>query len=151
MEEFSERTLVESGRGVPRTGSSNDRGRELNVDSSFNPNGFTIVDFLPQGDSFTAQYFVDQILKPLSQECSTKSADIAGRSLRLHFDTSRYYIAKIAAEEMALLKCKSLPHAPYSLDLAFADFHLFHVLNQKLHGIDVSDDEELKSEILTIF
>jgi hypothetical protein len=30
----------------------------------FNPNGFAIVDLLPEGDSFTAQYFIDQILKP---------------------------------------------------------------------------------------
>jgi hypothetical protein len=95
MDECSERMLVESGRGASRTGSSNDRGREINVDSFFNPNGFAIVDLLPQGDRFTAQYFIDQILKPLGQEHSTKSAHIARRSLRLHFDNSRCYPAKI--------------------------------------------------------
>jgi hypothetical protein len=63
MEEVSKRMLVESGRGAPRTGSSNDQDREINVDSFLNPNGFAFVDFLPLGDSFTAQYFIDQILK----------------------------------------------------------------------------------------
>jgi hypothetical protein len=54
-------------------------------------------------------------------------------------------------EEMTGLKCKSVSHPPYSPDLAIADFSLFSVLKQKLQGIDVSDDEELKIEILTIF
>jgi hypothetical protein len=44
-----------------------------------------------------------------------------------------------------------MPHPPYSPDLTIANFYFFGVLEQKLQGIDVSDDEELKSEILTIF
>jgi hypothetical protein len=34
---------------------------------------------------------------------------------------------------------------------AVIGFDLFGVLKGKLHGIEASDDEELKSEILTIF
>jgi hypothetical protein len=41
-------------------------------------------------------------------------------------------------------------HPLYSPGLAIADFHLSGVLKQKLQDIDVSNDEELKSEILTI-
>jgi hypothetical protein len=59
--------------------------------------------------------------------------------------------AKIVSEEMTHLKCKRALYPPYSPDLAIADFYLFGVLKQKLQDIDVSDDEELKSEILTIF
>jgi histone-lysine N-methyltransferase SETMAR len=143
--------LVKSGRKVSRTDSPNDRGREINVGSLFNPNGLAIVDLLPQGDSFTAQYFNDQILKPLNQGHSMKSADIAGRSVRLHFDNSRCHTAKIVSEEMTCLRCKRVPHPPDSPDLAIADFYLFRILKHKLQGIDVRDDEELKSEILTIF
>jgi hypothetical protein len=65
MKEFPERMLIEFGRGALRMDSSNDRGREINIDD-FHPNGFDIVDFLPRGDSLTAQDFVDLILKPLS-------------------------------------------------------------------------------------
>jgi hypothetical protein len=109
------------------------------------------VDLLPQGDSFTVQYIIDQILKPLSQAHSTKSADIARRSLRLHFGNSRCHTAKIVSEEMACLKCKRVPHPFYSRDMAIADFYFFGVLRQKLQGIEINDDEELKSETLTIF
>jgi hypothetical protein len=55
------------------------------------------------------------------------------------------------SEEIIRLKCKRVSHPPYSLDMAIADFYLFCVLKQKLRGIDVSDDKELKREILTIF
>jgi histone-lysine N-methyltransferase SETMAR len=143
--------LVESGPRTSRTGSSNDPGRESNADSLFKMNGFAMVDLLPQGDGFTAQSFIDQILKLLSQEHSAKSADIARRSFWLHFDNSRCHSAKIVVEEMIRLKCKSVAHPPYSPDLAIAYFYLFSVLKQKLQSIDVSDDEELKSEMLTIF
>jgi hypothetical protein len=52
---------------------------------------------------------------------------------------------------MSRFKCKRVPHPPYSRDLAIADFALFDVLKQKQQGVDVRDDEELKSEILTVF
>jgi hypothetical protein len=42
-------------------------------------------------------------------------------------------------------------HPADSSDLAIACLDLFGVLKQKLQGIDVSDNDELKSEILMIF
>jgi hypothetical protein len=59
---------------------------------------------------------------------STKSADIARRSLRLHFDNSRCHSAKIVSQEMTHLKCTRSPHQPYSPDLAITDFDLFGIL-----------------------
>jgi hypothetical protein len=52
MEEFPETMLLKSGRGAPRTGSSNDRGREINVDCFFNPSSFIVVDLLSQENNF---------------------------------------------------------------------------------------------------
>jgi hypothetical protein len=54
-------------------------------------------------------------------------------------------------EEMAGLKCKMVPHPPYSPDLAIANLYLFGVLKQKLQSIDVSEGEELENKMLTIF
>jgi hypothetical protein len=42
-------------------------------------------------------------------------------------------------------------HPSYSQELAITDFYLFVSLKQKLQGIEVNDDKELKCEILTIF
>jgi hypothetical protein len=120
----------------------------LTVGSS--PNRFAIVEFRPEEDGFTAQCLIDQILKPSSQEHSTKYADIARRSLWLHLDNSPCHTARIAPEEVTCLKCKTVLHPPDSRDLTIADFYLFAFLKQKLQSIDVSDDEELKNEILAI-
>jgi hypothetical protein len=46
MEEFPERMLIEAGWRAPRTDSSNNRGREINVDNFFNSLGFAITDVL---------------------------------------------------------------------------------------------------------
>jgi hypothetical protein len=53
--------------------------------------------------------------------------------------------------EMTRLKCKRVAHTPYPPDLAITDFDLWNVLEQKLQDISVNDDEELETEILTIF
>jgi histone-lysine N-methyltransferase SETMAR len=140
-----------AGGGTTKTGSSNDQDRDINVHCFFNPNGFGIMDLLPEWNNFSPQYLIHQILEPLSEEHSSKSADIARRSLGLHFDNSGRPTANIGSEEMTRLKCKMMPHPSYSLDLAITDFHLFSVLKQKLQGTDVSEEEELKSDILTIF
>jgi hypothetical protein len=125
-------------------------GAEKSMFTDFNSNDFSIADLLPQGKWFTAQYFFFQILKPMSQEYSTKSADIARRSLRFNFDNSRCHAVKIVSEEITCLKIKGVPNPHYSPDLAIADFHLFGVLQQNLQGIDGSDHEALKSEMLPI-
>jgi hypothetical protein len=52
---------------------------------------------------------------------------------------------------MTRLKCKRIPHPLDSPDLAIADFYLFGVLKRKLQDIDVSEDEDVKNEILTVF
>jgi hypothetical protein len=52
--------------------------------------------------------------------------------------------------EVTHLKSKTVLYPPYSPDLAITDFYLFDVLEQKLQGIDVSNDEELKNQILRI-
>jgi hypothetical protein len=62
MEEFSESMLVDSGREALSAGSSNDRCREINV-GRFQSDWFRFVDFVPQGNSFTAENFIGQILE----------------------------------------------------------------------------------------
>jgi hypothetical protein len=61
-----------------------------------------------------------------------------------------YHIAQILSKEMARLKCTRVTNSFYSSNLVVVDFCLFGVLKQKLQGIDISDDKEPKSEILTI-
>jgi hypothetical protein len=48
---------------------------------------------------------------------------------------------------MIRLKCKRVPHPSCPPDLAISDFDLFGVFKQQLQGFDVSDHEELKSDI----
>jgi hypothetical protein len=93
--------------------------------AGFNSNDFSIVDLLPPGVYFTAQYFFDKIWKPVSQEYSTKLAAVARRSLRFNFDNSRCHAVKIVPEEITCLKGKEVPHPHCSADPAIADFQLF--------------------------
>jgi hypothetical protein len=86
-EEFSEKMLVQSGRGSPIMDSANDAGRKIKIRSLFNPYGFPIVDLLLSMDSFPEQSFIEEILKPLSQEHSRNRlillAEVCGYTLTI--------------------------------------------------------------------
>jgi histone-lysine N-methyltransferase SETMAR len=116
----------------------------------FNPRRFAVVDLLPQGATFDADYFVAQVIRPLHALHSTASGDIARRKLCLHFDNSPCHTAHVVVDEMARLRCRRVPHPPYSPDLAISDFYLFGRIKGQLAGKTIMDENYLKSEIMEI-
>jgi hypothetical protein len=50
-----------------------------------------------------------------------------------------------------LFEVQMMPHSPDSPDVVITDYYLLGSLKQTLQDIDGSDDEELKSETLTMF
>jgi hypothetical protein len=55
--------------------------------------GFPIIDVTPQDITFTAVYFIVQVLTPLHQDRMSPSQDAAWRRFNLNFDNSRYHLA----------------------------------------------------------
>jgi hypothetical protein len=51
---------------------------------------------------------------------------------------------------MARLRCRRVPHPPYSPDLAICDFYLFGHLKERLAGITVNGANDLEHEVTSI-
>jgi hypothetical protein len=49
---------------------------------------------VPHGTSSTVAYFVDNVIIPLASRDGSQLGDIARCKLHLHFDNSKYYIAR---------------------------------------------------------
>ena len=51
----------------------------------------------------------------------------------LHHDNARPYVTKSVKTYLETLKCKVLPHPPYSPDIAPFDYYLFRSMAHGLH------------------
>jgi hypothetical protein len=79
---------------LPRRVRQTIRATKSKVMVFFNPNEFAIVDLLPQDTSFTAVYFVNNVILPLAHQYSQQPEDIGRRKLHLHFDNSKCHTAR---------------------------------------------------------
>jgi hypothetical protein len=96
----------------------------------FNPKLFARENLLPQGTSFTAVYYVENVIVALANRHAQQVGDISRCKLHLHFDDVKCHPARYVQEEMASHRCVRVPHPPYSPHVAIADFYLFGRLQQ---------------------
>ena len=115
----------------------------------WNPNGFLLIDALPKGSKFNADYYINNILIPLTEN-GTLYPDTNGRRLNLHVDNARPHTAKKSTQTMEYLGLKKVPHPPYSPDIAPSDFFLFGYVKEKLKGIKFNSRDELIQKVIEI-
>lgn len=106
----------------------------------WNPEGFPLIDVLPEGTKFTAGYFIDKILSRIL-ELYSPLIENNHRKITLHFDNARPHTARKVNDFMAVHHMKRAPHPAYSPDLAPSDFYLFGFLKKNwlvIHSIQIS-------------
>lgn len=115
----------------------------------WNPNGIQVINWLPEGSTFNAQYYIDEILCPLS-EMDGGFPDNEGRRLTVHADNAKPHTARKATRFFELSGLKKAPHPPYSPDIAPSDFFLFGYVKEKLKGSSFETRYELFAEVQKI-
>jgi histone-lysine N-methyltransferase SETMAR len=63
-------------------------------------------------------------------------------------DNARPHIAKLTREKLLKLGWVTVPHPPYSPDLAPTDYHLFCSLSNYLREKKFDDENDLKMELV---
>lgn len=116
----------------------------------WNPSGFLVVDFLPEGQKYNSEYFIDNILIPLRSEIDKKLKKKTQSKFYLHLDNCKVHTSKITSEKIKELDLIKVPHPPYSPDIAPSDFYLFGDMKRKLQGKSFDDPQDLKESILRI-
>ena len=108
--------------GVPETEKGQDEQiqSENNVDCLFDAKGVVHKEFVPQGQTVNAAYYVD-VLERLRKRVIRVRKNI-GATWVLHHDNAPSHTSLRVREFLAKHNVATLPQPPYSPDLALADF-----------------------------
>jgi hypothetical protein len=99
----------------------------------WNPIGFPVLEALPNGRKFNAQYDTNDILAAIS-DWRWQTGGTRPNKLWVHSDNARPHTAKMSRDYIGLNRMKQASHRPYSPDLAPSDFFLFGYVKGKLMG-----------------
>lgn len=102
-----------------------------------------LIDFLPENESFNSEYFIQNILIPISSEKTKIWSDSIRRKIWLHLDNSPIHNSKVSMEKTFELGFKRAPHPAFSPDISPTDFFLWGYVKDKLKGSRFNDADEL--------
>uniref|UniRef100_A0A0K0G3D5 Histone-lysine N-methyltransferase SETMAR (inferred by orthology to a human protein) n=1 Tax=Strongyloides venezuelensis TaxID=75913 RepID=A0A0K0G3D5_STRVS len=102
-------------------------------------------EFLKHGETINSELCC-QLLDKVHQKLFQKRPSLVNRMgpIFLH-DNVRPHISRTTLQKLNELKYETLPHLPYSLDLASTDFHFFKQLDQFLKKKVFKNKEAIKS------
>jgi histone-lysine N-methyltransferase SETMAR len=131
--------VLSPGETPPERATHTIQDRTIMVTIAWNPLGFPLIVALPNGCTFNAEYYRNNILATLTQ----LEPEDDGRKFVVHADNARAHTAqkcRTFCEENGL---RLAPHPPYSSDLAPSNFFLFGYAKEPLKGMMFSSYEEL--------
>jgi hypothetical protein len=116
-----EKVSIQAGQQPPETVKHMIGDRKMIVAIVWNPQGFHLVDVLPKGQKFNANYYIDRILRQLLENRSTGR----GSCLIIHADNARPHTARKIFKFYRQNRLEMASHLSYSPGLAPSDFFLF--------------------------
>ena len=104
---------------------------------------------VPHGMTVNAGYYQRVIRRDLMRAIRKKRPGAEIENLLFHQDNAQSHRSKETLLTIDFLGYESLPHAPYSPDLAPFDFALFPRLKEDLRGVRYQDLHELRMAVRT--
>jgi transposase len=98
---------------------------------AWNPLGFPLTVALPNGRTFNAEYYRDNIRAALTQF----QPEDNGRKLVVHADNARVHTAQKCRTFCEENRLRPAAHPPYLPDLAPSDFLLFGYVKERMKGM----------------
>ena len=135
----------------PETSTDKYESTKIMVSIFWSPRGIQLLKYLPEGQSFDGQYFIEEILQEITQDQYAQDAKRNKKLFYLHFDNAPSHRKTGVSEFCKKNKLFILPHPPYSPDLAPSDFFLFGYIKEKCEGVEFTSPDELIEFIENIF
>ncbi|GAV09580.1 hypothetical protein RvY_19088 [Ramazzottius varieornatus] len=119
--------------------------RKIMVTVWWTMEGIVHYDFLPPGRTIVADYYSLE-LEEMMKKLTVKQPKLVNRDkpLLLH-DNAKAHSAKKTYAKLRELGLETLPHPPYSPDLAPTDYHFFLNFDNFLRGRKFNSEEAVKS------
>jgi hypothetical protein len=81
--------------------------------------------FLPQGQKYNREYFINEILEGINEECNHGVGYRVTKTLKIRMDNCRIHNARDKTAEILAMGLTQLSHPAYSPGLSTCDFWFF--------------------------
>jgi len=105
-------------------------------------------ELLPERSTVTGALYRSQLSR-----LKTKVDEVGprGRNIYIQHDNAKPHVSQLVRTKLKELGWQTIPHPPYSPDLAPSDYHLFLSLSNHLRGKQFQDEEDLKKFLREFF
>ena len=102
-------------------------------------------EILPDGCTITADLYCQQL--------NCVAAKLKEKQDRIYFlhDNARPHVAKSTRQKLLSLGWMTIPHPPYSPDLAPTHYHLYRSLSNYLREKKFNDESQIKMDLLNFY
>jgi histone-lysine N-methyltransferase SETMAR len=125
--------------------------RKIMLTIFFSGTSLISLNALPHGQTYTKEYFIDNILSDLVNEKRRIWRQNQVGQFFVHMDNSMCHNQKMITQEISDAKFERLPHPAYSPDLSPCDFWLFEVLKQKVKDRAFQRVEEILEAVTLLW
>ena len=105
--------------------------------------GVILVDFMPKGATINSEAYIETLKKLKARICRVRP-DLDMSKVLLQHDNARPHTSIRTREVLASFGWTTIPHPPYSPDLAPSDYHLFAPVKDSISGVHYTDDDQVK-------
>jgi [histone H3]-lysine36 N-dimethyltransferase SETMAR len=113
--------------------------------------GVIHFELLKKGETITATFYSSQLQRVHEELRKKRPALVNRKGVILQHDNARPHVAKLTQEKLKQLGWETLPHPPYSPDIAATDFHLFRSLQHHLAESHYDKCEDLHHDLTSFF
>jgi histone-lysine N-methyltransferase SETMAR len=110
--------------------------------------GFHVVDMMPPGGHFNTEYFLTHLMDPLLVKVFPEGRKSYALRLSVHLNNSQVRSSNAPKQFVDGNSLVTVPHPPYSPDLAPFDFCLFSHIKISLAGRVFNDADELLEVVI---
>ena len=116
-------------------------------DPFFDSTGMIYIHWVPTGQTVNTEYYVEVLRKFRKRFCRKKPVLFKSGQWHFHKDNAPVHNSIFVTDYLRKLGIKTIPHPPYSPDLAPCDFWLFPKLKEKLRSCRYERIEEMKEAV----
>ena len=116
----------------------------------FDSTGMIYMHWVPNGQTVNKEYYVEVLREFRKRFRRKRPALFKSGQWHFHQDNAPVHNSILVTDYLTKIGIKTVPHPPYSRDLAPNDFCLFPKLNEKLRGCRYETIEEMKEAVTKI-
>ena len=116
----------------------------------FDTTGMIYMHWVPTGQTVNKDYYVENLRKFRKRFPRKRPVSFKSGQWHFHQDNAAVHNSILVIVYLTKMGIKTVPHPPYSPDLAPCDFWLFPQVKEKLRGCHYETFEEIKESVTKV-